>query len=130
MATTRRRRCAAAAVVGLGLVVLTLAGCGDAEPSNPTLDDVAIDTRHPAVTVAVNDAGYSRERIEVAPGDVIQFENTGSGPHSFTGASRFDTGRLQPGETSLLVLDEPGEIPFSDLEAPSHKGVLVISAPR
>ncbi len=55
----------------------------------------------------------------------------GAGLHSFTAEERFDTGRMEPGDETTLVLTEPGEIPYVDLEDEGHEGVLtVVPAPE
>ena len=56
----------------------------------------------------------------------MRLVNEGEGEHSFTADERFDTGRMQPGDDTTLVLTEPGEIPYQDLEAPDHQATITI----
>lgn len=117
------RRCGLGAA-GLALVWLT--GCS-AEPSAPTAADLrAIDVSIDH-TIAVDDGGYEPAALEVEAGDVIRLVNEGTTDHSFTGDhQRFDT-RLQPGEDTTLVLTEPGEVDFHDVNEPSHTGTLTVA---
>jgi plastocyanin len=115
----------AAAVAAL--VAASLAACGDSDPSGPTPEDLAEIDLSPDHTIAVDDAGYEPRSLEVEAGEVILLVNEGDGPHSFTaGDQEFDTGRMLPGEETTLVLTEPDEITFFDLEDRDHEGSLVV----
>lgn len=112
----------------VGALVL-LAGCGGASPSSPTPADIdAIDVT-PAHTITVDEDGFDPPTLEVKPGTVIRLVNEGDQPHSFTAVDRFDTGLLDPGDDSTLVLTEPGEIVFHDVAVPDHRGTLTITEP-
>jgi plastocyanin len=113
-----------AAVVAAG-ALLTLAACGEVDPSSPTPADLRAVDLSPDHTITVDDDGFSPATLEIDPGDVVLLVNDGSGPHSFTAVERFDTGRLEPGEDTTLVLTEPGEIPYRDLES-DHEGTLTV----
>ena len=109
-------------------VLLLLAACGDAAPSSPTAADIdAIDVT-PTQTITVDDGGFDPSELEVEAGQVVLLVNEGDRPHSFTAVDRFDTGRLEPGKDTTLVLTEPGEITFYDLTNPDHEGTLTITA--
>lgn len=105
---------------------LALAGCGDPKPSSPTPADIAAIDMSPDHTIVVDDDGFEPDSIEVEAGDVVLLVNRGTGLHSFTADERFDTGRMQPGDETTLVLTEPGEIPYRDLENPDREGTITI----
>lgn len=115
-----------AALVGAAIV---LSGCVDPKPSSPTAADLAAIDLSPDHTITVDEDGFDPATLEVEAGEVVLLVNGGSGPHSFTAEERFDTGRLEPGDETTLVLTEPGEIPYRDLEAPDQKGMLTIVEP-
>lgn len=118
-------------LVGTGLASagLLLAGCGDPEPSSPTREDLAEIDLSPDHTITVDEDGFEPDALEVEAGEVVLLVNEGTGLHSFTADERFDTGRLHPGDETTLVLTEPGEIPYRDLEAPDHEATITIVEP-
>ena len=116
------RRAAVAA-----LAAAALAACGDPDPSPPTPEDLAEVDLAPDHTITVDEDGYEPRSLEIEAGEVILLVNEGDEPHSFTGdAQEFDTGRMQPGEETTLVLHDPDEITFFDVEDRDHEGTLVV----
>ena len=109
-------------------VLLLLAACGDAAPSSPTAADIDSVDVMPTHTITVDDDGFDPSELTVGAGEVVLLVNEGDGPHSFTAVDRFDTGRLEPGKNTTLVLTEPGEITIYDLTNPDHEGTLTITA--
>ena len=115
----------------LGLAGLVLAGalgaCGDSNPSAPTaadLDEIDLSVDH---TIVVDDDGFDPSTLEVTAGEVVRIVNEGTGEHSLTADDRaVDTGRMQPGDDTTLVLTQPGEVTFHDLEEPGHEGSLTV----
>lgn len=111
--------------------VALLAGCGDADPSAPTAADLGAIDVSPDHTIVVDSAGFEPASLEVTAGDVVLLVNEGDEEHSFTADDqRFDTGRMQPGDDTTLVLTDSGEVPFHDLEDPDHEGTLTVVARR
>jgi len=103
-----------------------LAGCGDSEPSSPTAADLEAIDVSPDHTITVDEGGYEPNQLEIVAGDVVLLVNGGEENHSFTAdEARFDT-RLEPGEDTTLVLTEPGEVPYHDVEVPQHEGTLTV----
>src|SRR3546814_12090078 len=87
------------------------------------------DTLFPYTTLFRSDErGFSPAELEIASGDVVLLVNDGDSAHSFTADERFDTGRMLPGEETTLILTEPGEIPYRDLENPDTEGTLTVIA--
>ena len=112
-----------AAVAAMGLL---LAGCGPAEPSTPTPEDLRQIDLSPDHTISVDETGFDPAELEIVSGEVVLLVNEGDELHSFTADERFDTGRMRPGDKTTLVLTEPGEVPYQDLENPDAEGVLTI----
>ena len=109
----------------LGMVMI--AACGGARPSAPTPADIAAIDVRPDHTITVTEDGYDPARLRVQPGDVIRLVNEGSTPHSFTASDhRFDT-RMAPGDDTTLVLSEPGDISYRDVEASTHRGTITVA---
>ena len=116
------RRAVLAAVATAALVA-----CGDPDPSPPTADDLADIDLSPDHTITVDEGGFEPEDLEIEAGEVIQLVNEGDEPHSFTADDQeFDTGRMLPGDETTLVLTEPDEITYFDVEDRDHEGSLVI----
>jgi plastocyanin len=103
-----------------------VAACGPADPSTPTPEDLRAIDLSPDHTITVDEDGFEPSELEVASGDVVLLVNEGGELHSFTAEERFDTGRMEPGDETTLVLTEPGEIPYEDLENPDAEGTLTI----
>lgn len=120
------RRGVSSAGIALASVGLLLAGCGDPEPSSPTPEDIAAIDMSPDHTIVVDEDGFEPSSIEVEAGEVVLLVNRGTELHSFTADERFDTGRMHPGDETTLVLTEPGEIPYRDLESPEHEATITI----
>ena len=113
--------------VTVALVAVALAACGDPDPSPPTPEDLADIDLSPDHTITVDESGYGPRSLEIEVGDVILLVNEGEEAHSFTADDQeFDTGRMQPGDETTLVLTEPKRITFHDVEDPDHEGTLTI----
>lgn len=122
-ARTWRRVAAALALVA------ALAACVDPKPSSPTPEDLAAIDLSPDHAIRVDEDGFDPAELEIRSGEVVLLVNAGDGEHSFTAEERFDTGRLLPGEEVTLVLTEPGEIPYRDLESDAV-GTLTVRPAR
>lgn len=117
------------ALAALGAVAL-LGACVDPKPSSPTAEDLRDIDLSPDHTISVDEEGFHPAALEVQAGEVVLLVNEGTELHSFTADERFDTGRMEPGDETTLVLTEPGEIPYRDLEDPDHEATLtVVPAP-
>ena len=113
----------------IGLVVVVLSGCVDPQPSTPAAADLEAIDLSPDHTVAVDDRGFDPAELEVRAGDVIRLVNEGTDEHTFTAdGQRFDTGIMEPGDHTTVVLTEPGEVAYRDLEEPDHTGVVTVRA--
>jgi plastocyanin len=114
-----------------GVALLVLTACVDPKPSSPTADDLRDIDLTPDHTVTVDEAGFHPPALDVRSGEVVLFVNEGTEQHSFTAEERFDTGRMEPGDDTTIVLTEPGEIPYQDLEDPDHTATItIVTAPE
>ena len=110
-------------------LALLVAACVDPEPSTPDAADLQALDLSPDHTVTVDAAGFSPERLDIEPGDVVLLVNEGDEVHSFTADQQaFDTGRMEPGEETTLVLTDPGEVTYHDAEDPDRRGTIVVAA--
>lgn len=116
----------AALALALSAAAQAFAGCVDPDPSSPTAEDLRQIDLSPDHTITVDADGFDPAELEITAGEVVLLVNEGGELHSFTADERFDTGRLEPGEDTTLLLTTPGEIPFRDLENPDHEGVLTV----
>lgn len=108
---------------------IALTGCVDPKPSTPTAADLDAIDLSPDHTITVDDDGFDPATLEVEAGDVVRLVNEGRATHTFTAeGQRFDTGTMEPGDATTLVLTEPGEVPYRDREDPDHTGVLTVVA--
>lgn len=106
--------------------LLLLASCVDPKPSSPTAEDLRDIDLTPDHTITVDESGFHPDALEVRSGEVVRFVNEGAEQHSFTAEERFDTGRMEPGDDTTVVLTEPGEIPYQDLENPDEQATITI----
>ena len=105
------------------LALAALTGCGDSNPSAPTPEDLEDIDLSPDHTIVVDDDGFDPSELEVTSGEVLLLVNEGDTEHSFTTEDRaIDTGLMQPGEETTLVLVEPAVVDFFDLEQPGPRG--------
>ena len=96
------RRSSAAA--GAAVAALLLAGCGG--------DDDGADVPE---TAKADIAGFAfvPDPIRVKAGGTVTWRNADKAPHTAeTGDARFDTGRLDTGESKAVTLDEPGKYTY------------------
>jgi plastocyanin len=107
---------------------LLLAACGDSNPSSPDAADFQAADLSPDHTISIDEDGFRPDELEIVAGDVVLLVNDGAERHSFTADDhQFDTGRMEPGDETTLVLTDPDEIPFHDVEDPDRTGVVVVA---
>jgi len=110
-------------------IALLVAACVDPEPSTPDATDLEALDLAPDHTVTVDEGGFSPERLDIEPGDVVLLVNEGDEVHSFTADQQaFDTGRMEPGDETTLVLTEPGEVTYHDAEDRERTGSIVVAS--
>jgi len=110
---------------------LLVAACVDPDPSTPDAADLRSLDLAPDHTVTVDEGGFSPEVLAIEPGDVVLLVNEGDEIHSFTADElAFDTGRMEPGDETTLVLTDAGEITYHDTEDRDRTGRIVVAADR
>jgi plastocyanin len=81
--------------------------------------------------VMIEDFAYNPGTIEVSAGTTIVFTNMDSVPHTVTqkggGDERFQSGKIDTGETFSLTLDEPGTYEYYCEFHPGMEGTIVVS---
>lgn len=118
-----------ALVTGVSALLLVgFGGCVDPKPSTPTPEDLRAIDLSPDHTITVDEDGFHPDALEVRSGEVVLLVNEGEDLHSFTAEERFDTGRMEPGEETTLLLTEPGEIPYHDLESEAEAVLTILPA--
>lgn len=117
---SRPARTVAALVAAASVAGAALFGCSSADDAEPDVAELDVE---PVAEVAVDEAGFDPDRLELATGDTIVLVNEGDEPHSFTSTepSFRDTGALLPGEEVVLRFDADGEVVGRDGEAPDHE---------
>ena len=113
--------------------VLTLGACGDDDTPEPAADSAS--NTAPAlaetVTVEIPEFAFAPTPIEVSVGDSVVWENTHTQPHtsSGNGDQDWDTGPIQPGETSdAVTFDEAGTFTYLCGLHPFMEGTVEVSA--
>jgi plastocyanin len=110
-------------------LALLAAACVDPEPSTPDAADLQALDLSPDHTITVDEDGFSPEVLDIESGDVVLLVNEGDELHSFTADEQaFHTGRMEPGDETTLVLTEPGEVTYHDIEDPDRTGSIVVAS--
>jgi hypothetical protein len=125
------------ALGALALLVLTpvVAGCGDREPT-PTVASVDF---APKATIEVTDTGALTVDVEdqtaggtLESGSVLLVTNTGKSDHRLVGTTDstqvFDTGTLEPGNETTVVVVTDGDMKIADLS--TDREVTITVTPR
>lgn len=127
-----RRALATGAVALLVLVPLAMA-CGDTDPT-PTVASVDFT---PEANLEVTDSGSLAVEVDgggtdIASGSVLLVTNAGTSEHRLVGTiddtQVFDTGTMEPGDETTIVLVPDGELKIADLN--SDREVTVQMTPR
>ena len=101
------------------------AGCGErrarALPPRPTCEEIDLSVDH---TIVVDDDGFDPATLEIDRRRGHPPRERGRRPSTrFTADDRrFDTGRMQPGDDTTLVLTEPGEVTVLRRRRPRPRG--------
>lgn len=121
------RRWSTSAAIVIAAVALIPTSCGD-PPDDPEPGRAQIRSEVPTVvdSVVVDDDGFDPVEVTITAGEGLELVNEGDAPHGFDGGEDLDTGLLEPGERSTLVLGEAGEYRFVDPAEPDHEGVVVV----
>jgi hypothetical protein len=133
-----RSRCVplVSCLIVLGLVPL-IASCAGDHQAEPTIGSVNFT---PRLVVSVDEVGFAVAKGETdnpaitadpasAPeGTVIEIRNTGSAERRVTNEAAIDTGVMQPGDSTTVVLTTQGELELHD--AASEATLMINVTPR
>jgi plastocyanin len=73
---------------------------------------------------------FAPNRIEIAAGTTVMWTNTDPLVHTITADDKsWDSGAIEPGQTSSHTFTQPGEFAFHCTPHPFMKGVLVVRQP-
>jgi hypothetical protein len=108
------------------LAIVVVAACGGDDPVTPGPDDLERFDFDVDATMTVDESGFSPDELVVGVGDVIELRNDGDEVHAFTERSGAFDVRLEPGESSTLVLDDLGRTRLHDGRLPAHEASIVV----
>jgi len=90
-----------------------------AESTSPATDTT--------VAVDVSDRAFDPSLLNIAPGTRVMFLNTGVEPHTVTADNEvFNLERLEPGDSSWVLLEGAGTVTYHDELNPNMKGSIVV----
>jgi plastocyanin len=112
----------------LVLALVLASACGQDDPVTPGPADLEQFDFDVDATLVVDDSGFSPTELRVGIGDVIELRNEGDEAHTVTARSGQFHVRLEPGETSTLILDETGRTRVHDTLAADNEGSIVVEA--
>jgi hypothetical protein len=108
------------------VLVLLLAGCsGDRKPE-PTIATVDFT---PRVAVSVDERGFRVESVDsstasidpeqpvVSAGTVVEIRNVGTDARRVVAGTKIDTGVMEPGDTTTVVLSEAADLELRDVDS-------------
>lgn len=122
-ALARRRGLGAGTV--LVVLALATAGCDD-DRRAISRDDLADVDTEPERTLVVDDDGFRPAAIEVEVGTLLAVTNEGGDVHDVR-SEPFDTGQLEPGDVTYVVVSEIGRFTVTDRRNPEATATLTVT---
>ena len=121
------RRCLAIlAIVMMGVTVV--AACGD-DADVPGNADVNTSVPVSAATVKIKSSGFDPSSATVPAGQAVTFTNDDNQDHRVVADdSSFDTGTIRPGESTVVLFQKAGTVPYKDTLDPSNTGQIEVTA--
>src|ERR687893_913032 len=100
-------------------------------PKTPAQTTTPTETTTPdpdsIITVDIHDHAFDLAQLNIAPGTIVSFVNKDTEPHTATADNElFDTGVLQPGESSWVLFDGSGTVTYHCDLHPDMKGSIVV----
>ena len=78
-------------------------------------------------TVDINALAFNPDRLNIAPGTTVKFENKDTVAHTATADNDvFDTNRLEPGESMEVYFEGAGTVTYHDDLHPEMQGSIVV----
>jgi plastocyanin len=79
------------------------------------------------VAVDINDLAFAPPQLNIAPGTRVMFVNNGTQAHTATADNElFDTGALEPRESTWVLFRGSGTVTYHDELHPDMKGSIVV----
>ena len=79
------------------------------------------------VAVDINDLAFDPPQLDIAPDTRVMFVNNGTEAHTATADNElFDTGALEPGESTWVLFRGSGTVTYHDELHPDIKGSIVV----
>ena len=123
-------------------IVLVAAGCGggDDNGGSATTKPAAATTTAPAtptagtggsaaetkVTVDIKDFKFNADKVHVAVGGTVTWNNSDGQNHTATSAGNFETGPIEPGKSKSVTFDKAGTFKYACSIHPFMTGTVVV----
>jgi plastocyanin len=79
------------------------------------------------MTVDINALAFNPDRLNIAPGTTVKFENKDTVAHTATADNEvFDTNKLEPGESMEVYFEGAGTVTYHDDLHPEMQGSIVV----
>jgi plastocyanin len=96
-----------------------------AEANTP--NETATPGTNTTMAVDINALAFDPPQLNIAPGTRVFFVNTDTKPHSVAADKGvFNTGRLEPGDSSWVLFEGAGSVTYHDELNPDMKGRIVV----
>ena len=116
-----------ALVLGFGLLAAACGSDGD-DGGDASSDDSSAEAPAPADAIIAMEGFAFTDDITVAAGTEITIENRDDAAHTFTEVDgAFDTGSVSGGESTTVVIDEPGTYAYFCAIHPSMTGTITVT---
>ena len=80
--------------------------------------------------VEIRSFQFDPPRIEIHPGDIVEWTNRDFAPHTATGDDAgWDTGQLKANESGHFIAKSPGSFAYHCAFHPGMKGTITVVAP-
>ena len=107
-------------------VSVALAAC-DEDRRAISRDDLPDVPEEPTEVVDLGDDGFDIDELVITTEDLVEFRNVGDDDHGVrTDDFRIDTGLLFPGESTLVIFDEPGR--YEVIDVADEEATMVVIA--
>ena len=84
-------------------------------------------TSSSTTTVDINALAFSPDRLNIAPGTTVKFENKDTVAHTATADNEvFDTNKLEPGESMEVYFEGAGSVTYHDELNPDMTGSITV----
>jgi plastocyanin len=102
-----------------------------AETTTPTETTTPAESTAPDTTITmavhIDNHAFDPPQLNIAPGTRVMFINDDTEPHTATADNDlFDTGELEPGDTSWIIFEGAGTVTYHCESHPDMKGSIVV----